>query len=85
LGWDRETGFLDPNQRADAYGRIGSRQPQDRAPSRCTLREWKLAQPQADLVFADQRGQAMAMSTLVRRGGSRPSLQQGSLTKSGWI
>jgi integrase len=75
---------LQVRQRADAYGRIGS--PKSAAGSRTvplpplvanTLREWKLTQPQADLVFADRRGQAMAMSTLVRRGWQQAQLAAG--------
>jgi integrase len=74
---------LHVRQRADAYGRIGS--PKSAAGSRTvplpplvanTLREWKL-QSQADLVFADRRGQAMAMSTLVRMGWQQAQLAAG--------
>jgi integrase len=69
---DLARGALKVRQRADAYGRIGS--PKSAAGSRTvplpplvanTLREWKLAQPQTDLVFAAPSGQAVAMSTLV--------------------
>ena len=42
-----------------------------------TLREWKLSQPHADLVFAAPSGKAMAMSTLVRMGWQQAQLAAG--------
>jgi integrase len=81
---DLKRGEIQVRQRADAYGRIGS--PKSAAGSRTvplpplvanTLREWKLTRPQAELVFAAPRGQALAMSTLVRMGWQQAQLAAG--------
>jgi integrase len=87
---DLKRGEIQVRQRADAYGRIGS--PKSAAGSRTvplpplvtnTLREWKLTQPQAELVFAAPRGQALAMSTLVRRGWQQAQLTAGITAADG--
>jgi integrase len=71
---DLDAGTVHVSQRADAWGTIGS--PKSAAGTRDipltpmvvnTLRQWRLASPKAELVFANQAGRAIAHVNFLRR------------------